>query len=105
MKKIVVASLLFLAIACKKKLSREEVQSHLTETMSEYLNNEPKTKGIIDFEVKSVAFFEENDFYLCEFKIRMRNHSTNVNERQKIDTTGVMKAKIDKNFVSVNRIY
>jgi len=96
---------LFLLASCKQPLTKEKTESKLMESMSNYLNNEPKSKGKINFTVNSVAYFEDKDAYLCEFKVRMlaleRDKFTGI----RIDTTGIMKAKITKNFSSVNRIY
>ncbi len=106
MKKIsIIFFSVLMAIACNKKLTKEQVQAHLTETMSTFLNNEPKTRGIIDFNIQSVAYFEESDFYLCEFKVRMMGRVIDQTTHKKVDTIGTMKANIDKNFINVSRIY
>ncbi|GGA92218.1 hypothetical protein GCM10011511_14500 [Puia dinghuensis] len=47
------------------------------------------------FNVEEVVYFEDKDFFDCEFKVRMRT-----NEK---DTTGEMAATISKDFSQVTR--
>ncbi len=76
----------------------------LKTAMSDYLNKDPRSKDKYHYDVTSVTYFEEPSFYICEFKIRMTNAMATQNER-KVDTTGAMKVKIDKNFKVISRYY
>ena len=71
MKQFIFFICLFLFTSCKQPLSKEITEIKLIERMSVYLNNDSITKGKIDFSIQSVAYFEEKDAYLCEFKVRM----------------------------------
>lgn len=104
MKKSILFICLMMSMACHKKLSKEEIESELVKTMSSYLNNQPKSITTIGFDVQSVTFFEEKNVYLCEFKIHMKGKNTNDSSIKKIDTTGTMKAIIDKNFILIKRV-
>jgi hypothetical protein len=76
----------------------------LKTAMTDYLNQDPKSKGKYSYDITSVTYFEEPSYYICEFKV----HMTNANAAQnypKIDTTGAMKVKIDKNFKVISRYY
>lgn len=96
MKKILICLFCLLALSCQKKPKPAEVQEHLKKAMSGFLyesvhNDSSKVK----FDVKEVIFFEDNEFYECEFNVRMLQDGK--------DTTGVMRARITKDFVKVSR--
>lgn len=96
MKKILACLLFLAALSCQKKPKPAEVQMHLKKAMTEFLyesvnNDSSKVK----FEVKDVIFFEDVNFYECEFNVRMMQGSK--------DTTGAMKARITKDFSKVSR--
>ena len=88
------ALMLTLAAGCKQKeLSYEQVEKKLMKTMNEYLNKE--RDGKVEFDVKEVVFFPAKSVYLCEFKVNMKT--------AKLDTLGLMKANISKDFKKVER--
>ncbi len=96
MKKIAICIICILAASCQKKPKPAEVQEHLRKAMSGFLyesvhNDSSKVK----FDVKDVVFFEDKEYYECEFNVRMLQEGK--------DTTGVMRARITKDFVKVNR--
>jgi hypothetical protein len=85
---------LMLAAGCgEKQLSYEQVEKKLMETMQEYLNEQREGKA--QFTVKEVIFFPEKSRYLCEFRVNMKTGN--------LDTIGVMKANISRNFKDVER--
>ena len=97
MKKISFFALLLMMIACRHATSRNELESNLKKSMTEYLYKSVKNDSSqVKFNVLTVTFFEEKNFYLCEFKVRMKR----VNG---LDTTGIMSADISKNFSKVMR--
>jgi hypothetical protein len=83
-------------VSCKKKPSRADIESSLMTAMSNHLNSDPKIDtSVVKFKVLSVTYYEEVVNYACEFKIEMKtDHS---------DTTGMMTARISKNFDKVIR--
>jgi hypothetical protein len=76
----------------------------LKTAMSDYLNTDPKSKDKYHYDITSVTYFEEPKFYICEFKVHMTNAVVTENA-PKVDTTGAMKVKIDKNFKVIGRYY
>lgn len=72
--------------------------------MSDYLNQDPRSKGKFHYDINSLTYFEEPSYYICEFKVHMTNPSAAATER-KVDTVGDMKVKIDKNFKVISRYY
>lgn len=87
----------FAIMACGEKTKiRSEVSVHLNKAMSAYLydkvhNDSSKVK----YDVQEVIFFEDATFYECEFKVRVQSTGK--------DTTGIMKARVSKDFTHVNR--
>lgn len=104
MKQVLFFSLFFLVMACSVKKNPEDVTKQLKVAMTGYLNNDPHAKSKYSYDVKSVSFFEETNFFICEFQVRMTNEKDSQASR-KIDTTGVMKVKMDKNFKVISRYY
>ena len=87
--------MLMLAAGCQEReLTYEQVEKKLMETMQEYLNEQREGKA--QFTVKEVIFFPEKSRYLCEFRVNMKSGN--------LDTIGVMKANISKNFKDVERM-
>ncbi len=89
---------LCIATACKRTMTHDEVEFQLKKAMErglyETINNDSsKTK----FEVLKVAFFEDKNFYDCEFIVRLKEPG--------YDTTGSMAAYITKDFKKMNRKY
>lgn len=68
--------------------------------MDLYLNHQPRIDtSRVKFNVLYVAFFEDKTFYLCNFKVNMKEKRVN----QIFDTTGTMSARISKDFKNVSR--
>ena len=89
---------LSIATACKRTMTHDEVESQLKKAMErglyEAINNDSsQTK----FEVLKVAYFEDKNFYDCEFMVRLKKPG--------FDTTGSMAAYITKDFKKMNRKY
>ncbi|PWT74292.1 MAG: hypothetical protein C5B59_11475 [Bacteroidetes bacterium] len=101
MNKFVLAALLFAGLffnSCERKLSQNDVENELKKAMTNQLykgigNDSSKVK----YQVVSVNFFEDKGFYECEFKVHMTSNTT--------DTTGIMAARISKDFSRVARKY
>jgi hypothetical protein len=98
MKKLVffLALVIFSLVSCQKKPKTEEVNEHLNKAMREFLystvnNDSSKVK----FDVQEVLFYEAANFYECEYKVRVVSPGK--------DTTGIMKARVSKDFTKVNR--
>ena len=86
---------LMLAAGCKEReLSNEQVEKRLIKTMNDYLNKNRDRKA--EFTVKEVIFFPEESRYICEFRVSMKTGD--------LDTIGVMKAHVSKNFKDVERM-
>lgn len=86
----------FSLLSCQKKPKTEEVNEHLNKAMREFLystvnNDSSKVK----FDVQEVLFYEAANFYECEYKVRVVSPGK--------DTTGIMKARVSKDFTKVNR--
>ncbi len=97
MKNTILAIVILIAvISCKRNLSRTEVENQLKSAMTSYLykgvNND---SSMVKFFVKSVNFYEDKTFYECEFIV--------YKQYNKHDTTGMMGARISKDFSSVKR--
>ena len=83
-------------ISCKRHLSRTEVENQLKSAMTTFLYKGVKNdSSIIKFVVKSVNYYEDKTFYDCEFVV--------FNHDRKHDTTGLMGARISKDFSIVKR--
>ena len=86
--------LVVLAAGCKeKRLSPAQLENKLMKTMNNYLDKNGNAN--VKFTVKSVVFYPEKDFYLCEFRVNMQGNT--------IDTIGTMTATISKDFNTVKR--
>ena len=98
MKAIVVFLMIFTLAACKRHESKSFIEDRLKATMKSFLYNKKdldttKTR----FTVLSVSYFEDSSFYECEFKVNLKQLN--------FDTTGMMAARISKDFVVLNRKY
>jgi hypothetical protein len=81
-------------------MSTEDVQESLKAAMDLYLNHQPRIDtSRVKFRVKEVIYFEDKTFYLCNFKVNMKEKRVN----QIFDTTGNMSARISKDFKDVHR--
>ena len=72
--------------------------------MADYLNSDPNSKGKYKYDVTSVVYFEDTNYFICEFKVHMTNEGSAQNARR-VDTTGDMKVKIDKKFKVIGRYF
>ena len=98
-KMLLLAMIVAAAIGCKRKLSRDDVENQLKLAMYRTLTTGPRfDSSKTRFEVKSVIFFEDKIYYDCQFTVRMKLSSG-------FDTTGIMAARISKNFEEVKRKY
>ncbi len=98
MKKIffVLSWILITLVSCEKKPKTADVNEHLNKAMRKFLygtvnNDSSKVK----FDVQEVLFYEAANFYECEYKVHMVSPGK--------DTTGIMKARVSKDFTKVNR--
>lgn len=98
MKTIIFALVVFCFIACKKKPNDAGVENNLSNAMLNYLwTTHKKDTSDVKFQILSVYYYEEKPFYECDFNVHMRVLSKNY------DTTGVMKARVSKDFNTVKR--
>ena len=96
MKAVIFAIILMAGLGCQKKLSRSETESRLKTAMQSFLIKRPGyDSAILKFDVQSVIYFEDKNFYECEFTVHMRERGH--------DTTGIMTARILKDFSTVKR--
>ena len=81
---------------CKRTLSHDEVETELKKAMAlNFYKAINYDSSRVKFDAQSVTYFEDKDFYECEFKVKLteRGH----------DTTGIMTARISKDFSIVRR--
>ena len=93
-------TILFILIlsGCIRKPAQRDVSDRLKSTMNIFLNSPEKIDTAnAKFTVLSVTFYEEKSAYECEFKVHLKNIST--------DTIGTMGAVISKDFSQVKRKY
>jgi curli biogenesis system outer membrane secretion channel CsgG len=105
MKQFILTSMLFLFFACKTPKTPVAVDQVLKENMAAYLNKNPKALNKMHYKIDSVIYFQEAGFYTCEFYVHMKSDTANKTLPKPIDTMGVMKVKMDKNFNVVSRYY
>jgi len=97
MKKIILLLIAgcFLTVACARKLSRKELKERLEKTMADHLQQrQPSNSSHPRFDVLDVVWFEETEYYRCEFTVKMTLPEGK-------DTTGVMRQKVYKDFSKV----
>jgi hypothetical protein len=96
MRALIFTLLLFTGLACKRKLSRFDVESQLKSAMHAFLINRPNyDSSKLKYDVQKVSFFDDKTEYDCEFVVHMWDNGK--------DTTGVMTATITKDFTKVKR--
>ncbi len=96
MRNLVAIFVLLCLLGCQKKPKPAEVEMHLKKAMSEFLfNSANKDTSSVKFNVKEVLYFEDVEFYECEFNVAMKQNGK--------DTVGVMKARVTKDFSNVTR--
>ena len=105
MKQFILTSLLFLLFACKTPRAPLAVDKELKENMATYLNKNPKALNKMHYEVDSVVYFQETGFYICEFTVHMKSDTADKTMAKPIDTVGVMKVKMNKDFKVLSRYY
>ena len=83
-------------ISCKET-TREDVEARLKSTMQDYLYEKINyDSSVVKYEVQSVIYYAEKDFYHCEFNVRMKTAN--------LDTVGLMIADVKGDFKEVKRI-
>ncbi|MBG9378337.1 hypothetical protein I5907_19015 [Panacibacter sp. DH6] len=100
MKRLTAILLLFIFAACNNNPSPAETEARLKQTMLSYLFKE-NAKGdtsAIKFRIDKVYYFDNKVNYNCEFYVHMVIPG-------KVDTTGVMKAIVSKDYTDVKRLY
>ena len=93
---LLVVSLLT-GISCKRNLSPAEVKDNLEKAMTSRLIEEQggdTTRR--KFQMVDVNYFEEKDFYECEFTVRLFREGGK-------DTTGIIKGRVSKDFSKVTK--
>ena len=83
---------LLLSVACKRRISGAELKEQLEKAMTQHLDSGARSSTLHPhFDVLDVAWYEETDYYRCEFKVKMTLPDGK-------DTTGIMKQKVSKDF-------
>ncbi|HEX4850283.1 MAG TPA: hypothetical protein VFV08_05715 [Puia sp.] len=99
MNKVVLIALLLIGssfYSCERKLSQNDIEDELKKAMTHQLYlGAGKDSAKVKYQVVSVTYFEDKEFYECEFKVHMTTGPT--------DTTGVMGARVSKDFSRVAR--
>jgi hypothetical protein len=86
-----------IGFGCRRHLTHEETVAALNAAMQKFLSSQKKIDtSKVKFNILGVDYFEDTAFYDCRFKVRMtiKDHT---------DTTGLMGAKISKDFSDVKR--
>lgn len=104
---IVMLIMIFVNACVRSQKDNGEVEAKLKATLMAYLSEKKQgAQQYLQYEIKSVQFFEENEpkpMYLCEFNIHM--HADTLINNKLIDTEGVMKFRISKDFKILSRDY
>ncbi|HEX5152041.1 MAG TPA: hypothetical protein VFW07_11375 [Parafilimonas sp.] len=88
-----------LVISCKAKNTSADLENDLKATMQAYLYRDKNNDSAnVKFRVLEVIYYDDKlkNMYDCEFKVNMKTRS--------LDTTGIMKANISKDFKKVVRL-
>jgi hypothetical protein len=95
-KTLIFLFMLTLGTNCKRPVKTADVPYRLKSAMAGFLTKSLREDtSSIKFVVEDVSYFEDKDFYECEFKVRMKDRNT--------DTTGIMQARITRDFATVTR--
>ena len=89
-----------LMLSCKAKNASGGLENDLKATMQAYLYRDKNNDSTnVKFRVLDVIYYDDKltNMYDCEFKVNMKTKS--------LDTTGVMKANISRDFKKVVRLY
>ncbi|HRH59060.1 MAG TPA: hypothetical protein PL045_00710 [Chitinophagaceae bacterium] len=96
MKKLFAAFFVFI-LACKPS-SPLSAKEELIKTMSGFMNEQAKKdSGKVSYEIKDVIYFDDKSFYICDFTVHMKTST--------LDSTGIMRARISKDYKTVVRNY
>ena len=89
-----------LMLSCKAKNTSADLENDLKAAMQVYLYKDKNNDSTnVKFRVLEVIYYDDKltDMYDCQFKVNMKTKS--------LDTTGVMKANISRDFKKVVRLY
>jgi hypothetical protein len=90
--------LLVIATACRDKTPAGNLTDKLIKTMSVYLYKQVNNDSSkVKYKIEEVAYFTEKKIYTCDFKVRMILPG-------RLDTTGIMRAYISKDFKEIKRV-
>ena len=93
--KVIIASLLLICFSCKENINAN-VETALKRSMTDFLYSTVQyDSSKVKYRVDSVIYFEDKDFYDCEFTVQVISAEK--------DTTGVMGATVSKDFKTVKR--
>jgi|SRR5882757_1385129 len=88
---------LSLGISCKRALTPAEVKDNLEKAMTAKLIEEQGGDTTrLKFRMVDVNYFEDKDFYECEFQVRLFRPGRN-------DTTGIIRGRVSKDFSKVSK--
>jgi hypothetical protein len=88
--------------SCLKKDDKKQTEENLKTAMDLYLNHNPKVDtSRVKFKTLKVYYYEAKMGYICEFKVNMKEKR----DSMLLDTTGIMKANVSKDFRDVTRRY
>lgn len=102
MKKLFFAALLFFSFSCNTK-QPEGIGDKLKAALQHHLEEGHQGKPV-KYEVLTVNYFEEADYYNCEFKVKQTYKETDTSTVLK-DTIGSMAATVSKDFKTISRKY
>ena len=81
---------------CLRSPSPKDTSNRLKATMSDFLQKATaKSPAATHFDVMDVSWYEDSTFFECEFKVHMTGPGQ--------DTTGIMTARIARDFSKVVR--
>ena len=95
---ISIAFLSVFSFACVMQNPKPDVEKNLKTAMQTFLYNAVNNDSSkVKYRVQSVVFFDDvkNNVYACEFTVNMIT--------RQLDTTGIMRATISKDFKTVKR--
>jgi hypothetical protein len=86
-----------IGLSCKRSLSPAEVKDNLEKAMATHLIEEQGGDTTrLKFKMVDVNYFEDKDFYECEFSVRLLREGGK-------DTTGLIKGRVSKDFSKVTK--
>jgi Tfp pilus assembly protein PilP len=97
MKKIAwsIVLLVVTVAGCQRKSSKEEIKDHLRQAMADKLQKQrPPNAPPLNFKILDVLYYEEPNYYDCEFTIRLHRPDGT-------DTTGTVTGRVSKDFSRV----